>query len=786
MQWCTHCGRSPLKTCQTLTSDFGSLFIRQAKSPTLTQSSFDRTLNSLLFVKMKYHRLQSNEPLISEGLSHDKVHGQFSKWLRQLSDLLHNRPARPDEMPSTSKSELIGWICYDFASAVYPNVVSQVLFPLILVQMSRAAGRVVGTENTPCNDSGFVNTTNSWMTSELSPNTVNTWNQVNATGYTDNPADGPACEVEFFGAWIPSVSLVLYTSSITTILQMLTFLSIGALADYGRLRKLLFASCSIVGSIICLAYPAIMNEHQYGWIVAFYIIGNVMYGCTVVFYNAYLPVLVHNHPFIRGKVEDLVDMDHFDQHLTLFGIRRGVRKLRSKVEQSWANLALRLFSFTRWRQSVRCSGSSPNTAADADCVSSRDGDEDYIDGIEYHQREREFGILTLPINQPSDVQYNKRCVYDKETLTLPIGDEIDFDTNSQSMETVSEKMIATESRLSDRLCNVLSTHGLASGQVASLTMILVSVAVLKAMSAYDSSAYPMRICVALCGIWWFLWSNITWLNLKTRPGKPLPTSAKNLVWFSWKQTLTAVRHYKKLPNTFLYLVCYLLFADSFTTLGQIAILFASDVIKMTSEQIAVAIILAAIAALFGSYFWLGISRRFQWSTKRSLVTVLCVAMVLPSYGLLGFIPSDAYVVLIDSQPPLTLSFGLRSPMEMYVGVVLMGSLLGAIQSFGRVQFSDLVPRNHEAEFFALYEIGDRGSSWLGPLIVGAIANASSGEVRYGFIYVIAMLLISVLLMVGALDVSKGRQECRQFVNEEQQQTLLQSYEQAPFCDLEET
>jgi UMF1 family MFS transporter len=35
-------------------------------------------------------------------------------------------------------------------------------------------------------------------------------------------------------------------------------------------------------------------------------------------------------------------------------------------------------------------------------------------------------------------------------------------------------------------------------------------------------------------------------------------------------------------------------------------------------------------------------------------------------------------------------------------------------------FSDLVIPGKEAEFFALYEITDKGSSWLGPLAVGEI------------------------------------------------------------------
>lgn len=75
----------------------------------------------------------------------------------------------------------------------------------------------------------------------------------------------------------------------------------------------------------------------------------------------------------------------------------------------------------------------------------------------------------------------------------------------------------------------------------------------------------------------------------------------------------------------------------------------------------------------------------------------------------------------------------------------------------------MLPRGHESEFFALFEIGDRGSSCLGPLIVGVMANVPGGQVRFGFIYVLVMMLAPVLAMTFLLNVSKGRTECELFV-----------------------
>ena len=52
---------------------------------------------------------------------------------------------------------------------------------------------------------------------------------------------------------------------------------------------------------------------------------------------------------------------------------------------------------------------------------------------------------------------------------------------------------------------------------------------------------------------------------------------------------------------------------------------------------------------------------------------------------------------------------------------------------------DLVPKSQEARFFSLYEVTDKGSSWIGPLLAGLIANL--GTMRYAMIVVLTNVLI---------------------------------------------
>ena len=62
-----------------------------------------------------------------------------------------------------------------------------------------------------------------------------------------------------------------------------------------------------------------------------------------------------------------------------------------------------------------------------------------------------------------------------------------------------------------------------------------------------------------------------------------------------------------------------------------------------------------------------------------------------------------------------------------------------MQSFSRSLFGRLIPAGEEAAFFSVYELTNRGSSWLGPLVLSAVQQ-STGSLALGFLYIAATTL----------------------------------------------
>jgi UMF1 family MFS transporter len=111
---------------------------------------------------------------------------------------------------------------------------------------------------------------------------------------------------------------------------------------------------------------------------------------------------------------------------------------------------------------------------------------------------------------------------------------------------------------------------------------------------------------------------------------------------------------------------------------------------------------------------------------------------IPVYGIIGF----------------SGTIGIVNSWEIYLVGFAYGLNLGAVQSFTRTVFSDLIPPGREAEFFSLYEITDKGSSWMGPLIVGMIYSATD-NLRYGYVYLFFAMIPPILLLHFAVDHRQG-------------------------------
>ena len=315
---------------------------------------------------------------------------------------------------------------------------------------------------------------------------------------------------------------------------------------------------------------------------------------------------------------------------------------------------------------------------------------------------------------------------------------------------------AKERKIREDVENDLSMKGMIWGYIGSVFLLVVSVVL--AMILPSGGTVTERVCIFIAGAWWLCFSYFPITYLKPRPGDPLPEGntcmTRGKVRWLTKGVIAivdAIRSARELPNTLIFLALYFIYSDGYGTIGSVGVLFATENMCMSSMSMGMLVLIITVSAILGGYFVGYLQPKYEIKPKTVVITCLSIYVVLPLYGLLGFATGDD-------------GLGLKNEWEMFVFGFIYGSQLGAVQSYTRTVFSDLTPPGREAEFFSLYEITDKGSSWMGPLIVG-IMHSQTGEIRYSFVYILGVMLIPILGLIFLVDHEAGMKAVGRLHNE---------------------
>lgn len=293
--------------------------------------------------------------------------------------------------------------------------------------------------------------------------------------------------------------------------------------------------------------------------------------------------------------------------------------------------------------------------------------------------------------------------------------------------------------IKDKVSNSLSSHSMAIGYGTGVILLIIAAGIALVL---DQSTYSLQLGMALAGLWWFLISFFTMKYMPAQPGVPLATHA-NLFLYSWRRLGKTLYQAKSLKETFKYLVSWFILSDGSSTIISLAIFMGKKKFQLNNTQLMIGAIMVPLSALIGTYMWLFIQRKLQLTSKQALLAISVAFAVVPVYVLIGF--SDV--------------FGLVHKIEIWPTLVYFGLMLGAFQSFSRVMYAALIPKGKESEFFSLYGITDKSSSWLGPLITGAIIE--NNDTRWGFVFPLCMMVFP-LFLIWWVDMEKGIRDAERF------------------------
>ncbi|KAG6915538.1 hypothetical protein DXG01_011003 [Tephrocybe rancida] len=311
-----------------------------------------------------------------------------------------------------------------------------------------------------------------------------------------------------------------------------------------------------------------------------------------------------------------------------------------------------------------------------------------------------------------------------------------------------------------RVTSRISSFGIALGYGAGIFLLLIA---LIPVTLLHGSTFALRLAIGLSGVWWAVFTipAAIWLPGAGASVGGESSEAPNGQWSTKREIVAAWKRLggmlrwseiKKLRNTFKYLAAWFLLSDGFTTITSTAILFGKTTLNMQASALILVGVLTPTSGILGSLAWPYLQRRYQWSNLRVIVILVLMASAIPAYGCLGFLS----VFHGDS-----IRFGgLTTQGEMFALAVYFGSVYGAFQGYARAFYAELLPPGEEARWYGLFSITDKSSSFIGPLIVGLIAD-TTGNIRYAFFFLVVMIWLAVPLL-ARVDVERGRKDAREY------------------------
>lgn len=213
-----------------------------------------------------------------------------------------------------------------------------------------------------------------------------------------------------------------------------------------------------------------------------------------------------------------------------------------------------------------------------------------------------------------------------------------------------------------------------------------------------SAGYAVRICLTSAGIWWAIFTVFPMIVLKIRRKANIIPPSKSILSIGFSQLWNTIKNARKYPKTLRFLIAYLFYNDGVQAVITLTAVFANKSLGLEMDFLIIIILMVQFIAFFGALLFNFIAKATK--AKGAILISLIIWSCVVIYACI-FLPAGDKV-----------AFTILS--------VLIAIVLGGTQALSRSLFSRLIPSGKEAEYFSLYEISERGTSWLGPFIFGFV------------------------------------------------------------------
>ncbi|HXI05051.1 MAG: MFS transporter [Bradyrhizobium sp.] len=249
-----------------------------------------------------------------------------------------------------------------------------------------------------------------------------------------------------------------------------------------------------------------------------------------------------------------------------------------------------------------------------------------------------------------------------------------------------------------------------------------------------------RITGPLTAIWFIIFVMPMFLLTPDYPAKRPVREALHAGLSELKGTLAELPRHRSMLR---FLLANMIYTDGLVSLFAFGGIYAAGTFGWHTLQIGTFGIILAIAGTLGA--WLGGKLDDYLGPKRVIAGAMMVLLLAVVAILLVDKDSIFFVKVAPPQPGGALFAGASEKAYLVLGC-LIGAAGGPLQAAARTLLIRLAPKDRIAQYFGLFALTGKVTSFLGPLLIGIVTAATASQ-KAGMAVLVAFFTAGMVLLM---------------------------------------
>jgi UMF1 family MFS transporter len=275
----------------------------------------------------------------------------------------------------------------------------------------------------------------------------------------------------------------------------------------------------------------------------------------------------------------------------------------------------------------------------------------------------------------------------------------------------------------------VSTLGYALGYLGGALLLALNLAMILSPDTFGlpNSEMGTRLALLSVACWWALFSIPLFKNISEPAIDSVPVEKKNTFLIAFQRLSKTFKEMRNYRQAFLFLIAFWFYNDGIGTIMVMAVIFGTEIgigqDHLIGAILAVQLIGIPFTILFG-----------KLAAKTNVKQAIYLGLLVYTFISIG-------------------GYFMQSALHFWILAIVVGMVQGGTQALSRSVFGQMTPKKKSAEFFGFFDVSQKFSGILGPLVFGLIGQLT-GSSRLS-IFALVIFFLGGMYILSKVNIVQG-------------------------------